>query len=737
MTVRATPTFGEAGYYTVSITVPGEQTVDVTMFREAPTQIQSFSFTDPFGPAVATVAFPQVTALEECGQGDLWWMVPNADVDIVWRDDKGNATDWRWEGYLASEEIGPTTRTWQCKGALQQVDNFLAKPQIQIRPVPLEHVIRDAFDPARSPSLRTKPLYIDWPDEWPTVLQPSDVNKAYEQTSKDGTIVESPLVPEGVVVGERWSGYATRDTGAWANKLSLIQDKLKNMVAPDGSSWTVSCATGRQPVLHVRQQKFRPDEKTWHVTYGAPGVECQVARDWSQAENVIYGTGKGLDGQQFSNMFIHADGKTVDYQPFAALPSVYPAMDTSTGIAAGRMRREVLTSFDEGLDFPAAKRVTEAQLRKMAEPGLVGSIALTSDPRRDGIAIHRALIRAGDTIAVHGLLGRTVLFHITESTFDTNSAQVSLSVDSKYRDAVTVEEVQNRTRDALAPINSLKLGRFNPAITDLILPWSYMEGAGCIPQQGINLLKQVGGDPFPWTSWTTKYPPKDRPEWYVKIPKASEKVLRGEVPLLAETRWTSTGIPIYVGQFGSIGLTQLAIYDENGNVLPVSFHFSVYQTYITDPSFMPQIPDEGFDSTVYRYQVTEPYPFFRNAFEKIDISGQEFSSDVQNVTDASGGSRIAGWGNGVVRAGYSPGTPTGLGANKTGKLHDEEAWKYDTTRYKDWAAYSAQETRDNAVPGEGDTPGFIYGMLFCDDVIDQDIYILGRLFRQPDGTSGA
>lgn len=746
---RATPVVGDGGFFTVHITPPGGERVDVTMFRNAPTQIGSFSWADPFGPSSAQIEFPQITILEASGQGDLKWLVAGADVDIVYRLSDGTATDWVWEGFIASEEVSATARSISCKGALLQTDNYLQQPQVQLQPVPVEIVIRNAFDPKASPSLRTKPLITEWPDGWPVTVTPADMTKVYNGTNPaTGQKLANPaqvsLVPAGVKVGDKWSGSATRDTGSWNTKLALVQEKLKDMIAPDGSGWTVSCRKGRQPVLHVRQMKFRPDADTFHVAAGAPGIDIgTIARDFSQVENVIFGKATGLDGQVYSNMQIAADGVTTYYEPFAALPYVYPAADTSTALAAGVMRREVQKDFESGLDYASAKNVAKAHLARMADPGYTGTITLTTDPVRGGKPVSRFLIRSGDTLQVAGLMGKDILFHVTDVTVNLQELTVEITVDSKYRDAVTVDEVRMRTRDALDPVRLLQLGKFSPTLSDLLLPWSYKEGAGCIPYASAPLFTKLmsATAAFPWTDFTTKYPPKDYGEYYVKIPGLTAAQKAGTAAVNAQERWAGwdkagnkfgRAIPIYVGQEGNIRLTQIALYDKYGNVVPASFHFSIYKNNNVTTQDMPRIPTAWAKETPYG--ANQPYPFFKNAWETVDTQGVEFSSDAQYITDATQNSRVAGWGNNVERAGYSPGTASALGNNKTGKLIDENGWSYDTTSSSgvDWKPYDAAAIQKAANDPLSPTPGWLYAMAFCDDIPD-DVYLLGRLYRMPEG----
>src|SRR5690349_11129639 len=119
LTVR---TSSSGGSWRIFVRPPGGQRQDVTFFRDVPTQIGQMSSTDPFGDAVATVIFPRVTGFDRPGSGDLWWLVPWADIDLIWYDQDNQPTAYTWEGFAVSEEIGASGLTVQCKGALYQLD---------------------------------------------------------------------------------------------------------------------------------------------------------------------------------------------------------------------------------------------------------------------------------------------------------------------------------------------------------------------------------------------------------------------------------------------------------------------------------------------------------------------------------------------------------------------------------------------------------------------------------------
>lgn len=169
MTTSSTQHFGESGHFRIFAQPPGGKRVDITMFRGAPTQINSISTTDPFGDATAQLSFPQISGFDRPGQGDLSWMVPWVGIDIVWYSE-GAPTTWVWEGFQVSEDFGQSGYSIALKGALYELDNYLAAPWYPQYPVPYELLIRGAFDPKGHVGLRTNPLTISWPKGWDKVV---------------------------------------------------------------------------------------------------------------------------------------------------------------------------------------------------------------------------------------------------------------------------------------------------------------------------------------------------------------------------------------------------------------------------------------------------------------------------------------------------------------------------------------------------------------------------------------
>jgi hypothetical protein len=707
---------GSSGYFRIYVQPPTGPKLDITKFRGTPVQIGSMSTLDPFGDATASLTFPQISGFERPGSGDLNWLVPWVQVDIAWYNEDGSPTTWAWEGFIVSEQISNEGLSVNLKGALFELDNYKAAPWFPQHPVPYELLIKSAFNPVERIGLRTNPLVIRFPHGW-TKKVPAKKSDEFWY-----------LNPWGVKTGENWTGFTTRNTGSWDPMLTgFVQTLLSIMYTEDGGQWTVIKEYGRVPVLCIRREITKPDDNTLHVWYGAPSVELNMSRDFNQSTNVIYGAGSDLAGSAFSGQQVTADGTTTYYLPFAALPSVYPANASNPRINDKIRRIESRMDFPSGMSQVEARDVAEGHLRKFADPGYTGSLRLTTDPLRGGIPYNRLLIRAGQGIVVHGVRGADILFHITEANVNPGDLSASLTLDTKYRDAKTVYEVRAMTRDALDPVRLLKVGAYSVTVQDQILPWSYSQGAGIIPSGGgafdatkLFAKKEAKGSQFPWTALTKKYPPKDYPSYYIKVPKRNANAnLNWSGVTKSGKYWAS--LPIRMSQAGTIRLTQIAAYDKNGNVMPVRFHVSLYGNNGTTVDAMPSIPAElGGKKSAGYYPAAQHYPFYPGAFENIKADGS--TEDTEGNLLANGSELWVGFGNYYEGAGYWPGRQS-RGGVKTGMLSEEQTWGFDTTGATQFSQYEPEKTRKDKLAGLG------YIMIYCDDQGTEPVYFLGRMFR--------
>ena len=313
-----------AGAWSLVVRRPSQSPVNLTMFRGQPIQIDRYSFGDPFGPASLEFTVPGVSGYERHGVGDLGWAVKHADVDLVWTGDlpsgypfgyrtpAGVVTpSFRWEGYITT--FGTSSRGGlkvQCKGAMLQMDNWLAKPEYTARPLPYEWAIARQF--TGRPALRLMPLRVVWPSWW---------SKTYQPVAK----APSWLIPAGVQKGQKWSALLTRQTGSMDPALtSYIQTLLAAMYTERGR-FTLMLDSHRQPVLYHSDFVTAPDERTLEINPVAPGVDWDLTEDWDQSLTDVFTQGVSLAGVSYSGMQVSSDGTTTYYQPAAALRQTYPA----------------------------------------------------------------------------------------------------------------------------------------------------------------------------------------------------------------------------------------------------------------------------------------------------------------------------------------------------------------------------------------------------------------------------
>lgn len=684
---RNSATFGT---FRVTIGPPGYKAVDVTYLRNKPIQVSSYSSTDPFGSATASLGFPQITILDDIGSGELWFLQDYADVNISVVN--GATETVVYEGFIASmdwtrDDNGSQLQV-QCQGALFQVDHYLAKPFYPPLPWAYEDLIARELSHSIRPDLRTAPLKVQFPSGWTKVAPDPSTLPAY-------------MRPYQVTKGTKVTGYYGRNTGAWEKSLtSYIQGLLNVMLDDQGQQWTLMCLPGRQPVLQVRQMfNITPD----HVVYaGQLGIDISVSRDLTQYANVIYGSGTDSAGTEWSRQEVSTDGTTTTYQPLAFDNEVWPADPVVNPRFNGAKNAvEANVKFDNGFDESQALAAAKTMLSRDMDPGLQGTITLKIDTS----AGSRYLVKAGQSILVKYMMGTGesgMLFHISQVDVDVNGGTATLKVDTKFRDLLTVEEVLARTRDPLTPVQLLQVGKRSLMIQDQMAPWDYSKGAGFIPKQSTAFFHNLPRTShFPYRDWSLRYPPKKYPHYYV--------LCRANAATRAK-RW-ATGIPIRMAEKVDLRLTEVAAYDKNGNVLKIPFHFSVYY----NPVSASDMPFDG----------NGPSPFIPDAFQSTTKYGVDVAAGTPGWTLFADQSMIMGWGNGPQPAGYSPGMKT-QGDPATGLLVDETAWSYD--------AFKNPEFQQNPAAGYRQPElGFTAYCVFYAEY-HEPVYFQGRIYRKEPGT---
>jgi peptidoglycan hydrolase-like protein with peptidoglycan-binding domain len=462
---------------------------DITYIGGAPTPIPTWSSTDPFGPATATIRLPQVSPFHPVGEGDLSWCKGGANVDILLAGTKV------FEGVVVSfghDERGSEGEfTLTCLGALYQADLQLRKPAFTVTPQDMGAAIKAELD--------------------------SVISRRYAQI---------PL---------RVLGIATSVRGGWEPKLTGRTQQLLSTAVTGGQQWTVTCLN--------REPELVPRDVTgvhWHVANGARGVKVEVSQDWSQAPNAIYGEGIGPDGGRWRNskypnwrpddtppypfnnparligvgttdamtdtgngvslwqarvgqpvtgVFSRGDqaalrwlqsqaGIQVDgslgpqswaatfatgsntgslegawVAPLAEAPAVAPRLYAADGADLGPnpdynpnvLRVERYYNFGEGVTKEEGRRAAAEILARDISPGWVGTITLRTDPEEGS----RFFIRENHNIAVRYFRGTTLQLHV--AAVDHSAEETVLTVDTHARDFPTLDAIRQRERDAVDP----------------------------------------------------------------------------------------------------------------------------------------------------------------------------------------------------------------------------------------------------------------------------------------------
>lgn len=723
---------GVIGSFQLHAHPPGGMRQDITYLSGIPTSISTYSWTDPFGPERMGLTFPGVSIYEKPGRGRLDWLVPNVAIDLVWAgyDYEGQTAEWRWEGRAVSVAWSndPQQIDVDVQGAMHELDDFLAYPEYPSRPLPYEFAIERQL--ARHSDTWLSALRTEWPSWW-------DKTYAGDEAAKPW------LVPEAVTPGQNWTGLLTRKTGSWQRVLTeYIQEMLAGMYTERGQ-WTLMLDPHRQPVLRHRDHTLTVNDNTVVVDVATPGTQIsQFSEDWTQSLAVVYMGGRALSGTLWTGMAPFGDGRETKYLPMAYQRQAWPSGAGNPWFRARSIRREVYLEASDGLEQDQGEVLAQEHLRRFAAAGLTGSITLKADPMVGGKPFPRMLITPGRSIQLKGWGGEPegIVAHISRTEASPGDNSISLTVDSRFRDFLTVEQVMNRGRDSLQVIRTLATGKYQPVVPDMLFPWSY-ESSGIIPGGSGHVGATIIGDvpdnvPFPWEEWTSTRPPS-RPEFaahYIHIGPASTNA-NDNWAVTSSNQGPGFAYPIRMSQAGSVRLLQLAAYDANGKVMKVPFHASFYLMKGTGVTTMPMLPAEnvgqyppGETDPNKQYKAGQRYPYFPYAFEKYNPDGTLRNNNTGNTLATA--KLLASFGSDSGKAGYWPGSDDGS-SEPTGLLVQEsDVFSWDMSGQADW-----DPRKPDGGTGNNALLGSVFVMIYCDEQLSQDVYFLGRIYRAEPGVA--
>jgi hypothetical protein len=363
------------------------------------------------------------------------------------------------------------------------------------------------------------------------------------------------------------------------------------------------------------------------------------------------------------------------------------------------------------------------------------------------------------------------VFHVAQAVQNPQEGTITLTVDTKFRDLLSIDEVMQHTRDSLAPVRMMQIGKQSGLIEDLVMPWNSKQGSGFVPRYASEMERK---STFPYEEDTKIL--KNRPDQIFKPKYITGKInnkqelittnnmlraatLTGKTPFYVplnvgnpnhSLRWAF--IPVMLSQAGTIVRSEFCAYDRDGNVAPVEFHVSVYLlsgsidgVAAVDVGGMPRMTDQvAIDAEAARWGGNPPLPLlgkssglFKNAWYSVDPeTGVKYPNIGSNLNAeyhlaSSHYNLQMGWGTYEMPAGYSPGSKQqGTTPECTGQLLDGANWAYN---FSDVATFVA-----GLNDGDSKVPASSYSMtvaLYAQNVDELNpdydwVYIMGRFYRQ-------
>jgi hypothetical protein len=176
-------------------------------------------------------------------------------------------------------------------------------------------------------------------------------------------------------------------------------------------------------------------------------------------------------------------------RPLAIISAVDPFLYAANGAIVGAnpdydptiVRRERNIDYGTGITKAEATVLAQQELARDSVIGWQGAVTFKVDPREGS----RHLMREGQNILLQGFRGGDILFHISELSVDPSDdyMPVTVTVDSKARDAMSLSSIAARDRDSRAdparrPGNPARRSRQEQ---DMAVEYDGESGAGVIP----------------------------------------------------------------------------------------------------------------------------------------------------------------------------------------------------------------------------------------------------------------
>lgn len=505
---------------------------DVTFLRGVPCQPESWVNAEPFGDQRAVINFPQIGPYEDIDQ----LFAPNSPVLIQHVDENDVVVGSKFEGMLIAYDYQGTEMDsgWRIEvlGSFYEADLLLRRPSFEAIFTDVGDHIYNTINVAiwaLGLNLKYIPLSLTgfsryargYFEKIATGYVQELLSNVQEDSGQSWTITCENREPE-LVLKDRTTTHWTMRAGQRGLSLRVKRDLIDapNVIFGEGTDdnnghWRNT----KYPLIHPDGAPIWPGNyfDTGGYTTGSDVLVWQTEMQrtgWGNDPDGVYdatddeicrrfqaSAGILVDGivgpQTWAATFDPgANGGNVQaahIAPLAFIPEVNGLLYSAVGGQLGLnpdydpsiVRIERFYNYGSGVPKSLAIQSAEREIARdyTEQPDWLGSITLSADPNEGS----RFDIRAGQNIKVRGFQGADILFHIAQVSVNWSNLEVTLQVDTKARDLMTLVAIKQRNEEArIDPSSRVQIGRRqSKQVEDRWPVFDSESGAGRVPLHGI------------------------------------------------------------------------------------------------------------------------------------------------------------------------------------------------------------------------------------------------------------